>query len=94
MSQPPHRDCSCDAKMADFSSSSFFQNAEEGPTEHVQKGAAADRLYGVSLGTADQCIVTQKPHRYNTACSSLFLFPPQGSMAKHVAFILKGIFHS
>ncbi|KAF0034588.1 hypothetical protein F2P81_012346 [Scophthalmus maximus] len=40
-----------------------FMNAEEGPTEHVQKGAAADRLYGVSLGTADQCIVTQKPHR-------------------------------
>lgn len=44
----------------------FFQNAGEGPTEHVQKGAAADCLYCVSLGTADQCIVTQKPHRYNT----------------------------
>lgn len=36
----------------------FFQNAGEGATEHVRKGAAADRLYGVSLGTADQCIVT------------------------------------
>lgn len=46
----------------------FFQNAGEGPTEHVQKGAAADRLYGVSLGTTDQRVVTQKPHRYNTAC--------------------------
>lgn len=42
---------------------SFLQNAGERPTEHVQKGAAADRLYGVSLGTTDQCIVTQKPHR-------------------------------
>lgn len=66
---------SCDANMADhwwcflifflFS----FQNAGEGPTEHVQKGATADRLYGVSLGTTDQCIITQKPHRY-TACIS------------------------
>lgn len=42
----------------------FFQNAGEGPTEPVQKGAAADRLYGVSLGTTDQRIITQKPHRY------------------------------
>lgn len=41
----------------------FFQNAGEGPTGRVQKGAAADRLYGVSLGAADQCIVAQKPHR-------------------------------
>lgn len=40
-----------------------FQNAEEGPTGRVQKGAAADRLYGVSLGTADLCIIPQKPHR-------------------------------
>lgn len=31
----------------------FFQNAGEGPPEPVQKGAAADRLYGVSLGTTD-----------------------------------------
>ncbi|KAM7402454.1 hypothetical protein PAMP_017696 [Pampus punctatissimus] len=39
------------------------QNAGKGPSGHVQKGAAADHLYGVSLGTIDQCIVTQKPHR-------------------------------
>lgn len=41
----------------------LFQNAGEGPTGHVQKGAAADRLYSVSLGTADRCIIAQKPHR-------------------------------
>lgn len=41
----------------------FFQNAGEGPTGRVQKGAAADHLYGVTLGTADRCIITQKPHR-------------------------------
>ncbi|KAF3690149.1 Protein FAM19A2 Chemokine-like protein TAFA-2 Precursor [Channa argus] len=40
------------------------QNAGEGPTEHVQKGSAADCLYGVSLGTADLRIVTQEPHRH------------------------------
>ena len=62
-------ECSCDVNMADhwgcFIFSFFFlpQNAGERPTEHVQKGAAADRLYGVSLGTTDQRLVTQKPHR-------------------------------
>lgn len=43
---------------------SFFQNAGAGPAEHVQKGAAADCLYGVSVGTAERCLVAQKPHRY------------------------------
>lgn len=41
----------------------FFQNAEEGSTEHVQKVAAADCLYGVSPGTIYQRLITQKPHR-------------------------------
>lgn len=55
----------------------FFQNAGEGPTEHVRTGAAADRLYGVSLGTTDQCILTQKPHRYSTlqVLTFVFVFP-------------------
>lgn len=70
-------ECSCDANMADrwlFILFFFFQNAGEGPTEHVQKGSAADRLYGVSVGTTDQRIVTQKPHRYSTACVPLCYF--------------------
>ena len=53
----------CLSLFSFFLSFFFLQNAGEGLTEHVQKGAAADRLYGVSLGTADQCIITQKPHR-------------------------------
>lgn len=31
----------------------LLQNAGEGLTEHVQKGAAADCLYGVAPGTTD-----------------------------------------
>ncbi|KAG7257188.1 hypothetical protein CRUP_028093, partial [Coryphaenoides rupestris] len=37
-------------------------NAGEGPTERVQKGAPAARLSGVPLWTAEQRLVTQKPH--------------------------------
>lgn len=53
----------------------FFQNAGEGPTEHVQNGAAVDRLYGVSVGTADQCNVSQKPRWYDTFCSRVPVTP-------------------
>lgn len=60
----------------------FPQNAGEGPTEHVQKGAAADRLYGVSLGTTDQRIVTQKPHRYKAACFLIVVFPGHLAQSK------------
>lgn len=68
MSRPAHLSVHVMQKMADdFCLYLFFQNAEEGPTERVQKGAAADHLYGVSLGTTDQRIITQKSHRYNTA---------------------------
>ena len=39
------------------------QNAGEGPSECVQKGAPAGHLSGVPLWTAEQCLITQKPHR-------------------------------